>query len=77
MSDYNKIGFYEFGEVSRNPIPKNILFSHWIKINGGKWISNVYGLCYYKGQFLACDNYEAKQINTNEWISKIKLIKCL
>lgn len=67
----------EFGEVARQPIGKYTLLKHWTKINNCIPANSAYTYIYYKGGFYELNDYIVKQIDTNEYISKIKLVRCL
>ena len=67
----------EFGEVSRQPIEKKTLVNHWMTINKAMYADKTYKFIYYNGGFYELNDYIVKQIDTNEYISKIKLVRCL
>jgi len=67
----------EFGEIARKPIGKRTLLNHWILINNAMFADKHYNFIYYKGSFYYLNDYSAKQINNNEFASKIKLVRYL
>ena len=67
----------EFGEISRKPIGKRTLLNHWILINNAMFADKHYNFIYWKGGFYYLNDYTVKQINNNEYASKIKLVRYL
>ena len=67
----------EFGEIARKPIGKRTLLNHWITINNAMYADRNYSFIYWKGSFYYLNDYTVKQINNNEYASKIKLVRYL
>lgn len=68
----------EFGEISRQPIGKRTLVNHWLAINSkAMYADKTYKFIYYNGSFYELNDYTSRRIDTNEYISKIKLVRYL
>ena len=68
----------EYGEVSRQPINKRTLINHWMTLNGAMYADvTTYKFIYYRGGFYELNDYTTRRIDTNEYISKIKLVRYL
>ena len=68
----------EFGEISRQPIGKRTLVNHWLAINSkAMYADKTYKFIYYSGSFYELNDYTSRRIDTNEYISKIKLVRYL
>lgn len=68
----------EYGEVARQPINKRTLINHWMTINGAMYADvTTYKFIYYRGGFYELNDYITRRIDTNEYISKIKLVRYL
>lgn len=66
----------EFGEVARQPIGKRTLINHWLAISKkAMFADRTYKFIYYNGGFYELNDYTNRRIDTNEYISKIKLVR--
>lgn len=70
----NKNTFYEYGEISRNPIPAKTLINHYLKIHNGFRFKGCNDVYYINGTICVARFYHVKQFE-NEYISKIRFYR--